>query len=250
MTRFLMLSMATVAMGTAVAHAASVELKFDINSLTTQNYLSGAPNTPAPFTGAGTGQLVFGSDSNSVVTVTINDSLATAATYASPLFQSLTGTLNYNNGVITGGSVTIIIYTPATSTDSYTFNIVSAAAPGSIDLTGNPAIGVPYVFSANTNSNGYANNGFTDTNGDSKFGTTDISPWLPPNTALPGRFLHFDYSPDANGLDGDTDMEVYIPSSSTSVGETPVPLPGAFWAGLPLLASLGLMAKLRARKAR
>ena len=50
----------------------------------------------------------------------------------------------------------------------------------------------------------------------------------------------------------DSDMEVYVPAANFTVADapSPVPLPAAAYAALPMLAGLGLFALIRARKHR
>ena len=222
------------------AQAATAELKFDINALTANN--NGA------FGGVtGSGQISFSSNANSTLLVSINDT--NAVSYVIPQFNGLSGFLTYRAGVVTGGAVTFSVKNPDFTLDSYTFSIYSASPAGGRDVSGDTARG--FAINANTTVNGAANGGFGDGNGDNKFGTTDITPWITP-PFVDGRFIHFNYRPNADGVYNDSDMEVYIPAATATVADapSPVPLPAAVWAALPVLAGMDMFGLIRARHRR
>ena len=229
-----------VTLAGASAYAATAELKFDINALTADNN--------GIFGGVtGSGQIAFSSNANSTLLVSINDT--NAVSYVIPQFNGLSGFLTYQSGVVTGGLVTFSVKNPDSTLDSYSFNIYSSAPSGGRDVSGDALRG--FAINANTTVNSAANGGFGDGNGDNKFGTTDITPWVTP-PFVDGRFIHFNYRPNSDGVYNDSDMEVYVPAANFTVADapSPVPLPAAAYAALPMLAGLGLFALIRARKHR
>lgn len=135
---------------------------------------------------------------------------------------NFTGTINLNNGMVTGGSLTA-----TAGSDAYTAQIT-------------PNVGAVSTFVGG----GYKIEGLTF-NGMFSGGTfagVDVSPWFNSQTlgGLLGSFLQFNFSPNNDGF-AYSDLDLFV---NTQV----VPLPPAGWAGLATLGCVMVGGYIRRRR--
>ena len=72
---------------------------------------------------------------------------------------------------------------------------------------------------------------FGDLESGTDFGGVDVSPWLTARGQLPGSFYLFAFDPNGQGVDSDTDLEIYL---------TVVPSPGSVALGALAMAYGGI----------
>lgn len=205
---------AAIAAGMAMSAAglAANLLTIDVNGLSVQSRNASGANVA--FGGlTHTGSLALVNDPNSVLAgVGVN---GFNAPITSGLSLTLTGVINLVNGMVTGGGFTITM----SDGSSYTASIASGI--GQVQIQAGQGFQV----------DGLTFNGFFGDNGNpgfvNRFAGVDITPWAL-GEPLAGSFLNFAFAPNANGVDMDADLDVYV--------ETLIPAPLAGMAG-----SLGLL---------
>ncbi len=193
------------------AHAGN-ELQFDVNSLTA--------SANGVFGTGFTGSVSLVDDSNSTLTdMLIN---GTAQGIAAGQLGSFTGSITIVAGAVTGGSFTIT----DTSGASYTATIVN----GSGTVSNSPGATGPFRIDGLT-----FNGTFAGLSGGTDFAGVDVTTWSSVQP-LTGSFLQFKFGPDAQGVDTNTDIDIFA--------VVPLPTP----VGLGVAGLVGI-AGLRRRRA-
>ena len=204
-----------------VAQATPV-LQFDVNAFNTQAVNNA--NVNSPFGGvAHTGAVNFSIGAgvlNGVFMQTAVNGPFANANFAGFTLTNFAGQVVLNNGVVTGGSMTLTL----NNADSYTCVLV----PGSGAVSN--YVGGGYKIEALTNA-GFFN--------DSTFGNVNISPWFASQGAsgLSGSFLQFNFNPGPTGA-ASSDMDIFVDVA---------PLPPAAWAGLATLGGVMVTRRIRRR---
>ena len=204
-----------------VAQATPV-LQFDVNAFNTQAVNNA--NVNSPFGGvAHTGAVNFSIGAgvlNGVFMQTAVNGPFANANFAGFTLTNFAGQVVLNNGVVTGGSMTLTL----NNADSYTCVLV----PGSGAVSN--YVGGGYKIEALTNA-GFFN--------DSTFGNVNISPWFTSQGAsgLSGSFLQFNFNPGPTGA-ASSDMDIFVDVA---------PLPPGAWAGLATLGGVMVTRRIRRR---
>lgn len=216
-----------IAVGAAIAASpalaggleANNEVQFDLNSIVVQALDAGG--AAVAFGGLShTGSLAFSLDADSGLAVFIDGSGFPSLNRGGPAGSfSLSGGIDLNNGVVTGGSITISIDGGA---DTYSTSIRNGSGTVKVE--------------ANQGANSFSIDGLTF-NGmfsDGLFGNIDVTDFVALQP-FGGNFINFDFAPDANGRAGDADLDVFT--------IIPLPHPAA-------LAGFGLAGIVVARRRR
>jgi len=204
-----------------VAQATPV-LQFDVNAFNTQAVNNA--NVNSPFGGvAHTGAVNFSIGAgvlNGVFMQTLANGPFANANFAGFTLTNFAGQVVLNNGVVTGGSMTLTL----NNADSYTCVLV----PGSGAVSN--YVGGGYKIEALTNA-GFFN--------DAAFGNVNVSPWFTSQGAsgLSGSFLQFNFNPGPTGA-ASSDMDIFVDVA---------PLPPAAWAGLATLGGVMVTRRIRRR---
>jgi hypothetical protein len=211
----------------ASAQAASV-LSLDINSVTAQSQ-DAAGNTVA-FSGlTHTGKVVLSKGSTGFVSAIEVDGVNQMGSFGGEL-DSVTGEIVLNNGVVTGGTITLTV-SPYDDTDTYTFTLTPDAQSKVVQ------VGSGFLLSSPTSGGAFDDNAF---------GGIDVSAFG--GSALEGLFVQFNFQPDASGADANVDMELQInPAGGPGPEPGVVPVPAAAWLGLALMGGLGAQRLIRRR---
>ncbi|MHC4975155.1 MAG: hypothetical protein ACYTF7_00960 [Planctomycetota bacterium] len=160
-----------------------------------------------------TGTLNLSADGNTFLAGVLIDGVPVAFSNTT---IALAGTIDLNNGDVTGGSFSVTI----DGTEIY-----SASISGSVGSV-NTQAGQGFTI------DGLTFNGLFNT---SSWANVDVSTWDDAEP-LTGSFLNFAFNPDGNGIDADSDMEVYIYARA-------IPLPAT--AGLATVGLMGLSTRRR-----
>lgn len=211
---------AATMMAAAGSALAVPDLQIDINGFQTQAVNSGgAPVAFGGLTHTGAVQFSLGSGLiNGIGIRTVANGPFVNAGFTGTL-ADFTGQINLNNGLVTGGSITVTL----TNGDTYT-TLISAGS-GMVSTY----VGGGFKIEALTHGGMF---------NDSMFANVDVTPWFnaqSPN-GLPGSLLQFNFNPDAGGA-SPADMDLFVS----------VPLPPAAWAGLGTLVGLIAVRRLRHR---
>jgi len=190
--------------GAATAEATQV-LQIDVNSLTAT---------------AGAG---FGTGYTGTVDLTTNANSELAGILISGAGQafsgeldSFAGSISLNNGMVDGGSFTVsVLEADMVTINTYTASIVSGE--GQV----NTQAGQGFSIDGLTFQGAFTS---------ATFAGVDVSDWF--NTQpLSGSFIQFAFNPDAQGVDSDSDVDIFV--------AVPLPAGGAMaFAGLAGLASV------------
>jgi hypothetical protein len=132
--------------------------------------------------------------------------------------SNFVGSVNLNNGHVTGGSLAVQVNG---GSDSYTCDIVP-----NVGAVGN-FIGGGFQIQGLTFNGHFSDN---------LFGNVDVSPWGGNN--LPGSFLQFNFDPNANGS-GTADMDMFVDV---------VPMPPLTWTSAATLAGIMAVGYVRRRR--
>jgi len=201
------------ALGFACAADAGSLLRFDVNSLTA--------SADAGFDTTYSGSVLLASDGNSSFEDMRID--GTAQSFGPQWsLAAFTGEVTFLNGAITGGSFMVSV-TDGVATDRYAADLVEGS--GSIAAQA----GQGYLVSGLS---------FEGMFSGSTFAGIDVSLWHDAEP-LSGSFLNFAFAPDAQGVDTDSDYEIFVEA-------VVIPLPAG--AGLSAAGLLGF-AGLRRRAA-
>jgi len=141
-----------------------------------------------------------------------------------PALGSLTGSILLDNGGVTGGGFQLTL----DNGDTYDASIVSGVGGVTgVNIDGDPAFDLFEV-------DGLTFDGFfSDFSGDGDFGGLGLTDLVATRTTLSGAFLQFGFTPDANNIDDNANMEITVI----------IPLP--MGAGLGLAGLAGLAARRR-----
>jgi len=221
-----------VGVGVAGSASASSVLQFDVNSLLAQaiqgNMLSqavqgdqqgtGQQTEGGAFSDTFTGSIFLNEDDNS----TLADMLinGNAQNIASDQLMSFFSQVDLVNGNVVGGSVSI------SDTSGNTYQAFISAGGSVFDL------GVGSDEPGRFLINGFTFAGEFNTN---TFAGVDVSLWADAEPLI-GSFLDFKFTPDVNGMDDDTDVDLFV--------VVPTPAPAAM--GFLGLAGLGAIRRRRA----
>jgi len=213
--------------GAASAHAASV-LSLDLNSLAVQSRDSAG--NAAAFDGlTHTGRLSLSKGANGFVSSVELDGVSQLTSFGS-VMDSITGEIFLNNGVVTGGSLTVAV-TGSGDTDTYTFSLAPDAQSKVV------RVGSGFLISSLTSGGAFD---------DSNFGGVDVSAFG--GNALEGIFVQFLYQPNDTGRDRNADVELTInPAGGPGPGPGVIPIPAAAWLGMAMMGGLGVQRYLRRR---
>jgi|GEM_PF-1594613 len=236
MIRTGLITTAFVAAGAASTAMAGNELQIDVNSLTVQTVA--APSTQidsnqlgytADMMGADvargtggfgtsyTGSITMSDDSNSVLTQILCDGNPLAV---SGTLSDFTGQIDFVDGQVDGGTFTVTVV----ESDGVTMNTYSA------DIRSGAG------FIKTQAGQGFSIDGLTFMGMFSSdvFAGVDVSRW---NEAEPlsGSFIQFQFDPNADGVDTETDIDIFI--------VVPLPAGGA-------LATVGLVGLAGVRRRR
>ncbi len=233
----------TLAAAATVAFAgsafASNELQIDINALLSQ-VVSAEPvaqdmhnSSTSASTPASSGVRGGGFGLNFTGTVNISDKAGSslAGILIDGIGQTVTGTLadfvgtiNLENGDVTGGSFRVDVL----ESDAVTMNTYTATIVANIGQVEEQA------------GQGFTINGLTFEGmfSSDTFAGVDVSLWND-NEPLVGSFIEISLDPDDNGLDNDTDVDLFVTPAPV------VPLPSA-----PALAGVGLVGVLAGARRR
>lgn len=215
--------LATLGM-TATASALPV-LQFDVNAFSVQATNGGG--TPSAFGGLShTGNLNFSLGSGSLEGIFIQTMPSGAfanAGLSGFTMTTFTGQIQLNNGMVTGGNLTLGL----NNGDTYTATIVG----GSGMVT--TYVGGGYKLEALTDGGAFS---------DSMFGNVDVSPWFNAQTlgGLLGSLLQFNFDPDPQGA-ASSDMDIFVDA-------VVIPLPPAAYAGLGTLGGVMLLRRFGRRR--
>jgi len=220
MDRRLLAFSGAIAFSAASAAQAVPTLQLDLNSITAQAQDSGGADVA--FGGeTHTGSLEIGMDGNSMLADILLNGTSVGPVPASDWsLDSLVGSIELDNGVVTGGSFTVSVKNSVTSEiDTYSADIRNGSGDVDDEATGFSIDGLTFegMFS------------------DTTFAGVDVTAWVD-NEPLGGSFTQFAFTPDAFGFDDDANMDVFIP--------VPLPTPAAM-AGAGLLG-LGAIRRRRA----
>lgn len=189
---------AVAAAALSSAAQAGTELQMDLNSLTA--------TANGPFGTNFTGTITLTKDSNSTLNAILIDGVD--QNIASGQLNALTGSITIAGGTVTGGSFSVT----DTSNNVYTASIVNASGT----VTTSAGQTGPFRIDGLT-FQGFFNN--------ATFAGVDVTDWQSVQP-LNGSFLQFKFGPNANGVDIDSDVDLFVV----------VPIPTAVG-----MASLGLL---------
>jgi hypothetical protein len=177
---------AAAAAGLATAAHADTELQIDVNSLVVSTS-GGSGSFGADFTGSL--EMNDGPESNLAGLLCDGMPLGIDGT-----LSDFSGTINLQNGTVSGGSFTIEVTESGGGTNSYMAQIASGV--GSVE----PQAGQGFQIDGLTFQGMFS----SDT-----FAGADVSPWFGAQP-LPGSFLTFQFEPNANGVDDETDIDIFV----------------------------------------
>ncbi len=191
--------------GAGVA-SATIELQIDVNALTAA---ASGPGFDENFTGS----VDLSDNGNSALAGILIDGVQQA--FAGTL-NDFTGTINLNNGDVTGGSFTVAVL----ESDNVTINTYSATiSSGAGDVNSQAGQGF--------NIDGLTFQGMFSS---STFAGVDVSAWFDAQP-LTGSFLQFAFNPNMQGVDTQSDIDIFV--------TVPLPAGGAMaFVGLAGLASV------------
>ena len=195
------------------------------------NVLAGQATGPAPFSQSFTGNLVISYQTSPLSMLGVEINSVEQPFGAGFAFSAFQASLNFVGGFVTDGSLMLEV-TDGTTTNSFTTLMETAGNPnGDIAFVRNPTspFGSFAIFATTLN-------GAFD---DSSFGGIDVSKFFGfqgQGDNLSGSFIQFLFSPDANGFDGGTNVDVII---------SVIPLPAPVWMGLAGLAGIVVIRRRR-----
>jgi len=193
--------------GAGVASANSV-LQIDVNSLTA---------TAGPGFGTGyTGSVNLSTNANSELAGIL---IGGSSQMISGTLSSFAGAINLVNGQVDGGSFTVTVL----ESDNVTLSTYSATINDTAGQVNTQA------------GQGFSIDGLTfdGTFSSATFAGVDVSKWFD-NQPLTGSFIQFAFNPNAQGVDGDSDIDIFVT----------VPLPAG---GMMAFAGLAGLASVRRR---
>jgi len=191
--------------------AGSPELQLDLNSLTVSA-------SPPELTGDYTGTLTIASDLNSdLVGILVDGAFQTFRSFA---LVQLDGEITLEDGVPVGGCFHAVVANSDNSMSAYCAEIVPDI--GSISTF--PFGGA--VVDMLTEEGLFTTGQFAD---------FDVSPWRD-TQPLAGAALMFQFSPDAGGVDADTDLDLFVQQ-----GDPPAPSADLDGDGVVGSADLGIL---------
>jgi hypothetical protein len=202
----------TMCLAAGAATAATIQI--DVNGLRV------ATNGGGMFSTTHTGALNMTNDANATFNgFKING--VDQGVSAAWVLSNFVGTMNLSNGVVTGGTFEVSV-TNASVVNTYSASFVNGA--GSV----NTQAGQGFTIDDLT---------FNGMFSGSTFAGVDINAWTGAN--LNGSMLLFGFRPGANGVDNDTDIDIYVDSA------TVIPLPAGAGLSLAGLAAIGCLRRRR-----
>lgn len=202
----LAMTAAAVAMlaGAGVA-SATTELQIDVNALTA---------TAGPgFSTSYTGNVTLTTNVNSMLAGMLIDGVGQSF---NGTLDDFNGTINLVNGAVTGGSFSVDVL----ESDAVTVNTYSASIMSGAGAVGTQA-GQGFTIDGLTFAGAFTS---------ATFAGVDVSPWFNAQP-LTGSFLQFAFSPDAQGVDTQSDIDIFV--------TVPLPAGGAMaFVGLAGLAGV------------
>jgi hypothetical protein len=212
-----------VAGSTASAQMSST-LQLDINGIGVQAQNSGGVNSSfGGLTHTGSLNLDFAQSITHLLGVFVQHNHNSPVNMGfNGTLTDFSGTINLNNGQVTGGNLMVTV----NGSDTYSAQVT-------------PGVGSVSTFVGG----GYKVEGLTF-NGifsSAMFGNVDVSPWYNMQTIAggnPGSFLSFNFNPDATGASY-SDMDVFVEV---------IPLPPAAWTGLATLVGVMFAGYVKRRR--
>ena len=207
----------------STAKAAVVDLLLlDINTLD-------LTTTASPFDASYTGNvnLTFGASTNLPALATFNNGIPTTHAIAGSL-QDVTAVASFSNGLVTGGTLSVVYDNGDSTTTTYTADLIPHAVSGIGSIASQSTALGTFTFSADTK-----NGQFDNTN----IGGFDITPWT-------------NNQGGANGLFGNVITFAINTRTGTADADIAVlvPLPSSAIMGAAALAGLGLVRTVRRRR--
>jgi hypothetical protein len=214
-----MLLAASAALAMAGSALAVTELQIDVNSLRAQAFFGNGSKGFGGVNHTGSIQLTSGSLSNlaGILIDGANQPIAAG------LLMTFAGTINLNNGFVTGGSIALSL------NNGDTFNTSIAGGAGQVQFQAGQGFSIDGLLTGAV---------FGGPNG-TTFANVGIAPWFA-DQPLDGSFINFAFGPNVMGFDGDTDIDIFLPAEEDRP-EIPAPLAGVM-AGVGML---GLGARRR-----
>lgn len=182
-----------MAAGLAAPADAAFELQIDINSLTATY----APTAGGSFSTSASGTILLTHDANSNLAGLKTDG---AAQPVNATLASFSGTIDLVGGVVVGGRLSVIL------SDGSRYLTSIAQGSGSVSSQA----GQGFLLDGLTFSGA-----FTGLVSGTDFGGVDVSGLG--TSDLPGSFLTFAFNPDAQGVDTDTDIDIWVVPSPAGV---------------------------------
>ncbi len=168
--------------GASVA-SAGTEVQIDVNALTA---------TAAPgFSTSYTGDVVLSTNVNSMLAGMLIDGVGQSITGT---LSDFNGTINIVGGAVTGGGFTVEVL----ESDLVTMNTYSATIVAGSGTVGTQA-GQGFTIDGLT---------FAGVFSSATFAGVDVSPWFAAQPLF-GSFLQFAFSPNAAGVDVQSDIDIY-----------------------------------------
>ena len=178
---------AVLAILAATGSAQAGILQFDLNSLSSQARGPGGGN--APFNGVNhTGAVVLASTANSTLAEILID--GASQNIAQGQLQSFSGTINLANGMVMGGGISF------TLTGGETFTAQIQSGVGQVNTQAGQGFRIDGLL---TNVALSAD----------PFGGVSVTPFFNAQP-LEGAFLNFAFSPNANGFDPVTSLDIFV----------------------------------------
>lgn len=180
--------------GFASISSAAVELQIDVNSLVVS--VDNGGDGGESFRGNGsfgtnyTGSISMNDGPQSVLAGLLCDGMPLGV---SGTLTDFTGTINFTNGEVDGGSFTVEVMESGGGTNTYSADIGTVGSIKEQAGQGFQIDGLTFngMFSSDT------------------FAGADVTRW---NEAepLPGSFLTFQFEPGADGVDDETDIDIFV----------------------------------------
>lgn len=210
--KIVILAALVAAAGSGVASAATSELQLDVNALNGQATDGNGNNTG--FGGlTHTGSVVLTNDINSALSAVLIDGTNQGITPGQ--LSSFSGTIDLVLGAVTGGSLSMTLL------NGDTFMATIVGGQGQVNTQSGQGFQIDGLVTSALFGPG-----------PSFFAGVDISPFYN-GQPLNGSFLNFTFTPDANGNDANTDIDIFV--------VIPSPLAG----GMAGIGLMGLAARRR-----
>jgi hypothetical protein len=200
---------AAAALATAGSAWATQELQIDINALRAQAWNdNGAGADTKGFGGLNhTGYIVLSSGSaTNLAEILIN---GVAQNIGAGMLMTVAGQINLVNGFVTGGNMSVVL------NNGNTFTTDIQGGMGQVQFQAGQGFSI----------DGLTMNGFFSglSGMNNRFAGVDVTLWND-NEPLTGSFIEFAFGPNVMGFDGDTNLDIFLPTEDRP--GIPAPLAG------------------------